>query len=876
VFRYLRRPTKTVTSEVDEELAVHLEMRVDELIGRGFSPDAARQEALRQFGDVEFTRQYCRTQDLRKESDVQRGLFFEELVQDLRISLRGLLRAPLMTLTIVVTVGLGIGATATIFSAVNAALLRPLPYQQPDRLVRIYTDAPPNKFRFSVADYLALEAQQTTFARIAGYTSRAMAFSDGRTAEQLAGKEVSWTYFGVVGITPAIGRDFTEIDGRTGSPRAVIVSDGFWRNRLSGRPDIVGTPIRLDGADYRVAGVLPKAIGPLEQGLEFFTAAQWRTPPRKGPFFILTIARLEDGVSPAVAGEELRAINRRIFPIWRTSYQDEKATWSLMDLKAYVTGESQTTAGLALAVVALVWLIACANASNLLIARVTSRRRELAVRAALGASRWRVVRYLLAESALLAVAAASIGISLSAVGVSLWRDLAAAYFPRAHEVAFDGATIGLVAALTGMSALLLGLIPAMHGTGGPIDLSLRAIGRSATGSAAVRRLRQGLVGSQFAIATPLLVVAGLFLTTLAELGRVDLGFDPHNVSSGMVTLPSAQYEEQRVGAFWDELRRRLEAVPGVQTVAYADGRPPNEVNNFNNFDLEQFPTSAGRSQPVTPWVAVTPEYFRLLGLTLVEGRLLDERDAGRENIETIVVDRAWAKRFFPNESAVGKRLKEGGCTTCPWTSVVGVVSEVKYAGVDKPDMGSVYWALPPATRLRYLLIRGGVESAAIVPAARRILRELDPNLPFSAVATIEELTDQSLRQPRSLSWLAGTVAVVALVLSMIGIYGVMTFYVQQHAKDISIRLALGANPIGVLRMIVGQGMAVVTLGVGAGLLAALALTQLIASLLFHVSAADVVTFAGAGLLLAGVGLAACLLPAARATTLEPASVLRNE
>jgi MacB-like periplasmic core domain len=273
---------------------------------------------------------------------------------------------------------------------------------------------------------------------------------------------------------------------------------------------------------------------------------------------------------------------------------------------------------------------------------------------------------------------------------------------------------------------------------------------------------------------------------------------------------------------------------------------------------------------------VTPEYFRLLGLTLVEGRLLDERDAGRENIETIVVDRAWAKRFFPNESAVGKRLKEGGCTTCPWTSVVGVVSEVKYAGVDKPDQGSVYWALPSATRLRYLLIRSGVESAAIVPAARRILRELDPNLPFSDVATIEELTDQSLQQPRSLSWLAGTVAVVALVLSMIGIYGVMTFYVQQHAKDISIRLALGANPIGVLRMIVGQGMAVVTLGVGAGLLAALALTQLIASLLFHVSAADIVTFTGAGLLLAGVGLAACLLPAARATTLEPASVLRNE
>jgi len=256
-----------VTSEVDEELALHLEMRVEELIGRGFSPDAARREALRQFGDVEFTRQYCRTQDLRKETDVQRGLFFEELVQDLRISLRGLMRAPLMTLTIVLTVGLGIGASTTIFGAVYAALLRQLPYERPNQLVRIYTDSPPNKFRFSVVDYLALQAEQTHFAQVAGYTGRQMAYSDGAVAERINGKEVSWTYFSLLGIKPAVGGDFAEADGRAGAPRRVIVSDGFWRRRLGGRMDAVGRSIRLDGTDFTLAGVLPPTTGPLERDL---------------------------------------------------------------------------------------------------------------------------------------------------------------------------------------------------------------------------------------------------------------------------------------------------------------------------------------------------------------------------------------------------------------------------------------------------------------------------------------------------------------------------------------------------------------------------------------------------------------------------------
>src|SRR5262245_14349929 len=595
-------------------------------------------------------------------------------MQDLRICLRNLLRVPLLTATVVFTVGLGIGATTVIFSAVNAALLRPLPYADPGQLVRIYTDTPPNKFPFSVADYLALQAQQTRFEQVAGYQSRAMAFTDGTIAERLRGRTVSWTYFSLLGIRPAIGRDFTDADGRPGNPPAVIVSDGFWRRRLGGRADAIGRPVRLDGSDYTVAGVLPRDVGPLEQNQDFFTAAQWDTPPRKGPFFITALGRLKD--RSAAAAEELHAINRRIFPLWRVSYQDEKATWSMMPLKTHVTGDVTAIAGLALAAVTLVWLIACTNASNLLIARVTSRRRELAVRAALGASRARVIRHLLVESGLLAIGAALVGIVIAWTGTQLLKNVGAAYFPRTQEIAFDGRVLWLLAMVTAASALLFGLIPALHGTGGPVDDSLRSMGRSATATAGVRRLRRLLVGSQFAIATPLLIVAGLLIASLNGLKRVDLGFDSRNLVSVGIQLPATKYRgPQQVGAFWDELQRRAEQLPGVTNVAFADGRPPNDINNFNNFDREDAPTPPGQSQPVTPWVAVSPEYFRLLGLSLLQGRLLDARDGLPSNVEAVVVDRAWAARFFPNTSAVGRRLKEGGGTPGHWPTAVGGVRE---------------------------------------------------------------------------------------------------------------------------------------------------------------------------------------------------------
>ena len=875
-FWYLRRRRGVVASEIDEELNVHLQLRIEELEARGVPSDLARRQALRQFGDLEATRRYCRVQDEAKEQGMQRRLMLADLTQDLRICLRGLLRAPVMTLAIVATVGLGIGATAAIFSAVDAALLRPLPYADPDRLVRLYTDTPPFKFRFSLADYFALRDQQTHFEKIAAYTDRAMSYSGGDNAELLRGRIVSWSYFSLLGIQPVLGRDFIELDGGPGQPQTVIASHGFWQQRLGSRADAIGRPIRLDGSEYALVGVLPPTGGPLEQGQDLFVAAQWTTPPRKGPFLYTVIGRLRNGANRSAAESELREINRRIFPIWRESYQDDRATWTMVSLKEFVVGDIRPVAGLALAAVALVWLIACANASNLLIARVTSRRQELAVRAALGASRGRVMRYLLTECALLAIGSVLLGTLLAWGGMELLRDVGANYFPRMHEIAFDSSVIGLLAGLTIASGLMFGLIPALHGAGGPVGESLRSIGRTATASIAARRLRRLLVGGQFAVATPLLIVAGLLLASLNELKKVDLGFDSRNLLTGSVRLPAALYPKPpQIATFWQELRRRLERISGIEGVAFADGRPPRGVGNINNFDLEDFPTPPGQSQPATPWVAVSPEYFQLLGLTLIEGRFLDERDAQRENLETVVVDRAWARRFFPNRSAVGRRFRGGGCTECPWTTVVGVVSTVKYVGLDAPDEGTVYAPLAGSLS-RFIVLRTLADPAMIVSQVRQAVRSLEASAPLSNIATVDELVTESLEQPQSLSMLIAGFALVALLLSVVGIYGVMAYYVQQHLKDISIRLALGGSAREVLRLIVGQGMKVVMIGVVIGVVIAFLVTRFLTSLLFGVAAADVLTFAAVSAMMLTVALIACLLPAWRATTLQPATVLRSE
>jgi predicted permease len=656
----------------------------------------------------------------------------------------------------------------------------------------------------------------------------------------------------------------------------VIVSHAFWQQRLGSRRDVLGSPIRLDGAAYQLVGVLPARTGPLERQRDFFLVTQFSTPPRRGPFPYWVVGRLKNGISHAAATSELRSINRRIFPIWRSSYQDDRATWSLVDLKTRLVGDTAATGGVAIAAVILVWLMACLNASNLLIARLTSRRRELAIRAALGASRARVMRFLLVESALLATGAAAIGVVAARSGVGIVQRIAAIYFPLSQEIAFDGAVIGVLFAIVCFSLLMFGAIPSIQGTAGPIDESLRSVGPLSTGSRSARRLRHALVAAQFALSTPLLIVAALLLVSLNHLKQVDLGFDRTKIVTGSVQLPSALYRDQaQVTSYWDELARRLSAVPEVAVAGFADSLPPETAYNINNFELEERPTTQGQSQPATPWVAATPDYFRALGLKPLEGRLLEERDAQTGNLESVVVDRAWADRFFPGTSAIGKRFKEGGCTKCPWTTVVGVVRDVKYSGLNQPDPGTVY--SPMAGGLsRFVVIRTRTGLRSVVPSLRQAVRSLDPNVALTGLATADDLVAQSLERPTSLSILVGSFAIVAIILSIVGIYGVMSYYVMDNRREISIRLALGGTAPDVLQLVVGRGMTVVVAGLAIGIGLAFASTRLLSTLLFGVGAADPATLASVSLSLLAVALVACLLPARQAVRLEPAAVLRNE
>lgn len=807
------------------------------------------------------------------------ALSLQNLTQDLRIGIRSLLRVPLLTATIVATVGIGMGATAAIFSAIDAAMLRPLPYADADRLVRLYTDAPPFKFRFSIADYLAFTEQQTRFERHATFTDRSVTFSNAQVAQLLRARVVSWAFFSTLGIAPAYGRDFSETDGRVGTPVVAIASHRFFQQHLGGRPDAIGDTVRLDGTAVTIVGVLPVTTGPLERAPDLFLIQQFAPPTRKGPFFYSVIARLPAGADRRLAADELRAINRALFPVWKTSYQDERATWSMEDLKTNLVGDVGTIAAVSLAAVALVWFIACANASNLLIARVTGRRRELAVRAALGASRGRVIRYLLTESALLAAGAGAVAIAVAYGGMRLLQSQAATYFPRTGEIQFTASLGWLLFGLAASSALLFGLLPALHTTAGSVDESLRS-SRSSTAGVGVRRIRRGLVAAQFAIATPLLIVAGLLFSSLNVLKEVDLGFDGERIVTASVRLPSAQYREPSViQGFWDELKRRLESQPGIDSVAYADGRPPDSAGQHNNFDLEQHPAGVGESQPVTAWVGVSPDFVRVMGMRLIEGRLLEQQDVEAQRTArsgpAVLVDQSWARRFFPNESALGKRFKSGGCSECEWTTVVGVVSDVPYDGLSAAKQGTVYF-VTEGQPFRYLVVRTKGDPTAEAVTMGRVVRELEPGAPLADVATIDQLIDQSLVRPQSLSLLIAVFAGVALVLSTIGIYGVMGYYVQQQVKEIGIRLALGGSRGDVARLVVGHGMIVVGVGIAIGVVLALTVTRLMASLLFGVAASDPMTIAVVVILLTSAAALACAAPAWRAMRLEPATVLRND
>jgi putative ABC transport system permease protein len=793
------------------------------------------------------------------------------LWRDLRYSVRSLARTPVLTATIVLTVGIGLGATTGMVAVIRAVLVNPLPYADANNIYWIYTDNPPFHFRFSVVDYRALEADHPTFSAVAAYQGRQVTVTEGGVAERVSIKDVTGSYFPLLQQKPALGRLFDASDDARGD-RMVVLTYPYWTRRFGADPGVVGRSMTLDGESYTVVGVLENTDGPLEQGPSLFTAAHWPTPRRKGPFFTMALARLSPGVSEAAAVQALQATNKRLFPIWRASYQDEKATWGLQNLKTRVVGDIGSTLVIVLAAVGCVLLIASANAINLLLARALARSRELAIRGALGASRARLVQGLLAEAGALTIGAAIVGLTVAAGTIQLVTTYGATYIPRLAEVHLAGPALAWLALLSLASGVLIGLVPAIHSSRLRLDRTLAAGGRSTSDAPAARQVRRVLVAAEFALATPLIIAALLVTVSLDGLSRVPVGIDTERMLTASVDLAGPRYaQESTRAAFWKQAVDRVSVLPGVKAAAVADSRPPDEAGQTNNFDLEDHPTPPGQNQPLSTWVGVSPGFFKALGLSLVRGRPLDDRSL---EDDAIVVDRAWANRFFPNEDVLGRRLHNGGCTTCPWTTVIGVVDNVKWTGLDAAEDGTVYFPfvdLPNA----FLVLRTAGDPAASAHALQEAIHEMDPTLAVSNIKTGDDLMAASLAQPRYLTVLVGMFALTALVLSVVGVYGVMAYFVQQHTRDIGIRLALGGEPADVRRMVILGGVKLVVAGVAVGVGAAFFTSHLMRAVLFGVSPTDPRTIAGVPLALVAIAMIGCSMPARRAARLDPAKVLRD-
>lgn len=793
---------------------------------------------------------------------------------------RSLASSPVLSLTIVATLGLGIAGCGIVFSMVEALYLSPLPYPEADRVARIYTDAPPNRFPLSVVDFQALEERQTSFERVGAYRTTSRALSDDAGVELMRVIEGTPGLLETWGLTPRWGRTPTRAEGAPDAPATVMVTAGFaerWMD-VPTPAEAVGRTLTLDDQPWEVIGILPPDLGPLAHGTEIIPTLRLQPPSRKGPFFLTVFGRLDPRVEPAVARAELRALNEQLFPLWADSYQDRRASWGLEDVTAYARGDAGPLLSVLMGAVALMLLIAITNAVNLLLARFGSRAREMAVRRALGASGGRIWWHLSAESAWLAGLGGALGLAFTYAGIRALPLFAGDWLARAGDATLGGYSVAFAGGLAAMAALLFAIVPALHGRRDVhLSADLRSGGRSSTDGRSRQRTQRFLVGGQLAVVTPLLVGTALLLSSFAKLQEVEPGYAAERLLMVHVALGPTRYADAgRRGDFWEPAMASVAAIPGVAGVTLSSERPPDDVGNVNNFRLEDRPPSAGESEPVAPWITVQPSYFDVLGIPIVEGRGFEAGDLADGAPPVVVVDAVWARLHYPGESPVGRRLYAGGQTSGPQATVIGVASTVPYQGVGTSPLGAMYEPTRAGLVNAWLIVRTSGDPGAAASSVRETLRQTDPSVPIVSMATGESLLRDSFTRPRHLSLLLGAFSAVALGLAVIGLYGITSHFVQRRRSDIAIRLALGGAPGSVVGRTVWQGLRVTLAGLAVGLLATVPLTGGLSALLYEVEPRDPLTLAAAAALLVAVAGVACLVPAVRAARVDPATALREE
>ncbi|MDT7806515.1 MAG: hypothetical protein QOJ70_328 [Acidobacteriota bacterium] len=811
------------------------------------------------------------------------------LWKDVRFAARMLWKNRAVTAVAVIALALGVGANTAVFSVVNAVLLKPLPYKDPGRLVRMSEDSERMPLMsVSYPNFLDWRAQQTVFERMAAMQPASYNLSGEGEAERLQGRNVSPEFFSVLGVEPALGRTFTEEENAPGRGRVAIISHGLWQRRFGGDRNIIGRALTLNGEPYTVVGVTPPNFlygVPTEVFVPIGSVADKMMLMRGNHPGIYVLARMKPGVTVEGAREEIKTIAARL----AAQYPDSNTgnTAALQPLSDFFVSDIRPSLLILLASVGLVLLIACANVANLLLARAATRGREIAIRTALGASRLRVMRQLLTESVLLALVGGGVGLLLAMWSIDLLRSMASGNLPPTAVIGLDANVLLFTLGVSILTGLVFGLAPAIQASRTDLNSSLKEGGRSQAGGGIARqRVRSALVVSEVALSLLLLVGAGLLVKSFMRLRDAPLGFEPRGLLTMHVSRTVGKGESPaRSLAYFDELSARVASLPGVKAVTYAAGMPQLSASE-TAVAVEGRPQPPPGKMPQTVLFITSPGYLDAMGIRLVRGRFFDERDAAGAP-RVAVVDEAFARALFPGEDPVGQHLMGSAAMNIPPAEIVGLVEHVNNYGlnVTEPVQPQLYYSfkqtpeqfLPGVLSGVYVAARtSSIDSASLAPLVRRESQAIDPAQPLYQVSTMEEVIAQSIATQKLSTTLLGFFAAVALALAGVGIYGVMSYAVTQRRHEIGVRMALGAQPRDVMRMVVGQGMLLTVIGLGLGLVGALALTRVLASLLFGVSATDPFIFATVPFALAAVALVANLVPARRAMRVDPMVALRYE